>query len=263
MKIYVFICIDVIVCMYIYTHKDTLKHSHTHTHTYTYTHTHTHTQTHTRTTHTHTQQQLGLENTIGIDVVQLHEMLQSRCCILIQPCNRQGMWALLKGAVWSQGGEGQNYAVGVMKFLKMIIWVSNFRFIPQIFGEVILLPMSKITSPNCSCTQAAVNIAVTDSCHLLVCFISLLALDGGGLLQPVLLDFASSSCCCTFSSNFCVAKAEQICSNSWGSALFNAKFGINLRKWPKNDQNWGMGLSYGPESHRFPTVEFRDIGTGR
>ena len=72
-----------------------------------------------------------------------------------------------------------------MKCLEMIIGVGKFRFIPQIFGEVILLPMSKITSPNGSCAQAAVGIAVTNSCHLLVCFISMRALDG--LLQPVLL----------------------------------------------------------------------------
>jgi len=39
------------------------------------------------------------------------------------------------------------------------------------------------------------------------------------LLQPVLLDSTTSSCCCTFSSNFCVAMAEQLCSNPWRNNL--------------------------------------------
>ena len=34
------------------------------------------------------------------------------------------------------------------------------------------------------------------------------------LLQPLLPD-STSSCCCTFSSNFCVVMAEQLCSPPW------------------------------------------------
>ena len=66
------------------------------------------------------------------------------------------------------------------------------------------------------------------------------ALDG--LLQPILLDSASSSCGCTFSSNFCDAMEEQICSNPCGTALLKAKFGITPQKRFKNDPNWGGGV---------------------
>ena len=40
-----------------------------------------------------------------------------------------------------------------------------------------------------------------------------------GLLQPFLLDSASSFCCCTFSSNFCVAMMELLCSDLSGTTL--------------------------------------------
>jgi len=78
-----------------------------------------------------------------------------------------------------------------------------------------------------------------------------------GLLQPVLQNSASSSCCCAFSSNFCVAMAEQLCSNPWGTALFKAKFGITPQKWAKNDQILGWGhlmaqINPPPGSRRFP-----------
>ena len=33
-------------------------------------------------------------------------------------------------------------------------------------------------------------------------------------------DSASSSCCCTFSSIFCVAMPEHLCSNPWGTVQF-------------------------------------------
>ena len=51
------------------------------------------------------------------------------------------------------------------------IWLSNFRFIPQVFGRAVLLPMSKIALPKGSFAQAEEGIAATDQCrNLLVCF---------------------------------------------------------------------------------------------
>jgi len=47
--------------------------------------------------------------------------------------------------------------------------MRNFRFVPQIFGGVILLSMSKITPPNGSCVQHASGIGVADQCkHLFI-----------------------------------------------------------------------------------------------
>jgi len=43
------------------------------------------------------------------------------------------------------------------------------------------------------------------------------------LLQPVLLESATSSCCCTFSSNFCVVMVEQLCSNPWRNNFVEGK----------------------------------------
>ena len=46
--------------------------------------------------------------------------------------------------------------------------MRNFRFVPQTFGGVILLCMSKIISPNGSCAQDAAGIGVADQCKLLL-----------------------------------------------------------------------------------------------
>ena len=71
----------------------------------------------------------------------------------------------LKGGGSSLGVEGRNYGVGGE------IYVRNFRFVPQIFGGVILLSKSKINPPNGSCAHDAAGIAVADQCrHLLICF---------------------------------------------------------------------------------------------
>ena len=43
------------------------------------------------------------------------------------------------------------------------------------------------------------------------------------LLQPVLLDSATSLCCCTFSSNFCVVMVEHLCSNPWWNNFVEGK----------------------------------------
>ena len=49
--------------------------------------------------------------------------------------------------------------------------MNNFRFVPQVFGGAILLPMSKIAPPNGSGTQDAAGKAIADQCrHVLICF---------------------------------------------------------------------------------------------
>jgi len=51
------------------------------------------------------------------------------------------------------------------------IYMSNFRFVSQIFEGAILLSMSKIALLNGSCAQDAAGIAVADQCrHLPMCF---------------------------------------------------------------------------------------------
>jgi len=105
---------------------------------------------------------------------------------------------------------------------------SKFRFLSQIFGGGILLPISKITLQMAASAQAAAGMLSQISSNAFPC-----ALDGH--LQPVLLDSASSLRCCTFSYNFCVAVAEQFCSNPQGIALFHARFWTTPQKRPKND----------------------------
>ena len=58
--------------------------------------------------------------------------------------------------------------------------------------------------------------------HLLVCFTTGCR-SLHCLLQPLLLDFTTSSCCCTFSSNFWAAMAEQLCSNPWRNSFVEGK----------------------------------------
>ena len=103
--------------------------------------------------------------------------------------------------------------------------------------------MSKIPPPilqmRSSCGGHSCHSSVQVIAHILFSC----ALDG--LLQPVSLDSASSSCCCTFSSNFGVAMAEQLCSNPCGTALFKAEFRTTPPKRPKNDQNLWVGSAYG------------------
>jgi len=69
----------------------------------------------------------------------------------------------LEGGVSSLGVKGRNYGA--------VVKVRNLRFVPQIFGGVILLSMSKITPPNGSCAQDAAGMGVADQCrHFLICF---------------------------------------------------------------------------------------------
>ena len=65
------------------------------------------------------------------------------------------------------------------------------------------------------------------------------------LLQPVLPESASSSCCCTFYSKFCAAMAEQHCSNPrhGGTASFEAQIRFTHTKQPKNDKMRESGSS--------------------
>jgi len=53
----------------------------------------------------------------------------------------------LKGGVSSPGVEGLNYGGGVVN-LNDEIQLSNFKFVPQIFGGAIWIPMRKIAPPN-------------------------------------------------------------------------------------------------------------------
>jgi len=92
----------------------------------------------------------------------------------------------------------------------------------------------------CVCVCARVCVCVSQSCGGHSCCRSVQALVRmpyhalAGLRQPaepVLLDSASSSCCCIFSCIFCVAIAEQLCSNPCGTTLIKTKFGVT----PQND----------------------------
>ena len=56
-------------------------------------------------------------------------------------------------------------------------------------------------------------------------------------------DSAFSSCCCTFSSNFFVAMAEQLCSNPWQNSFVERKIWDHPSKWPKNNLTWRVGSS--------------------
>jgi len=120
--------------------------------------------------------------------------------------------------------------------------VGNFRFVPQIVEGAILLHMSQIAPKNGRCAQDAAGIGVADQCrHLLTCLYALpCALDW--LLQPVLLDSASSSCCCTFSSNFCVTMAEQLCSNPWQNIFVEGKIWDHPSKMSQKSPNLGGGV---------------------
>ena len=78
------------------------------------------------------------------------------------------------------------------------------------------------------------------------------------LLQPVLLDSTTSSCCCTFSSNFCVvrAMAEQLCSIHGETSFLKAKFGTTPQRRPQNDLNLGVSSSYGTNKPPLPNPSF-------
>jgi len=72
------------------------------------------------------------------------------------------------------------------------------------------------------------------------------------LLQPVLLDSITSSTCCTFSSNLCVAMAEQLCSNPWRNSFVEGKIWDDSSKMTLNNQDWGVGSSYSTNSPPLP-----------
>jgi len=85
----------------------------------------------------------------------------------------------LEGGVSSLVSKGRNaWGLVTVKFLGMMKFsVSNFRFLPQIFGGGFCSPWAK---PPCqmaaqASAQAAEGIVVTDQCrHLLICFVPLM-----------------------------------------------------------------------------------------
>ena len=70
-----------------------------------------------------------------------------------------------------------------------------------------------------------------------------------------MLDSTTSSCCCTFSSNFCVAMASFVQIHG-GTTLLKAKFGITPQKRPNYDLNWEVGSSYGTNKPSLPNPLF-------
>jgi len=106
-----------------------------------------------------------------------------------------------QGGFSSLGVEVQNYGGGGE------IEVRNFRFVPQKFVGVTLQFMNKITPPNGSCEQDAAGIGVTDQCRHLILY-HVPSIGSCSHSTP-------SSCYYAFSSNFCVAMAEPLCSSPW------------------------------------------------
>jgi len=81
------------------------------------------------------------------------------------------MWKLrCVVSVWRVQGVGGGWGVGVCLVIGGgcggvgvgEIYMSNFRFVPQILGRGILLSMSKITPPNGSCAQDVAGITVAE-----------------------------------------------------------------------------------------------------
>jgi len=99
-------------------------------------------------------------------------------------------------------------------YLNLILTVFEFNIkASQIFYHALLL----LTWFRFWETNFTTIMSHTSTCsYALPC-----ALDS--LLQPVLLDSTTSSCCCTFSSNFCVGMEEQLCSNPWRDNFVEGK----------------------------------------
>jgi len=115
----------------------------------------------------------------------------------------------LQGGISSLGVEVQNYGGGGE------IEVRNFRFVPQKFVGVTLQFMIKITPPNGNCEQDAAGIGVADQFRHLILY----HVPSFGSCS----HSTPSSCCCAFSSNFCVAMAEQLCSSPWRNKFERGK----------------------------------------
>jgi len=137
---------------------------------------------------------------------------------------------------------------------------SNFRFVSKIFLGGGVLAMSKVAPRAClvrtrcggqSCHTWVQACAL--SCHVpsMGCKSPLQEHMSTGCkspLHPLLLKSASSSCCSTFSSNFCVAMAEQLCSNPWRNnfcCLLQGKRWDHPSKTAKKGPKLGVGSSYG------------------
>jgi len=100
--------------------------------------------------------------------------------------------------------------------------------------------------------QAKVSQISGDTCsYALLCVLD-------GFLQLVLLDSTTASSCCTFSSIFCVAMAEQLCLNPWWNNFVDGTIWDHpQRNNPKMTKMRGWGyfvVQLNPpfQTHRFP-----------
>ena len=130
-----------------------------------------------------------------------------------------------KRRVWKGGVPHLELNTKIMGGVVKFKWGISDLFPRYLGGYFALYEQNK-------CAHDAAGIGVANQCrHLLICC----ALDWR--LQPVLLDSTTSSCCCTFSSNVCVAIAEQLCSNSWQINFVEGKIwdhpSKTTQEWPK------------------------------
>jgi len=153
----------------------------------------------------------------------------------------------LEWGVFSLDVEGRNYG-GCGE-----IYMSNFRFVPQIFRGVLLLSMSKITPPNGSCAQDATGITVADQCRHLPMLCHAPSIGSCSqfclILQPHRVD-------APFPPNFASPWRYSFVQIHGGTTLLKAKFGTTPPKLHKNDQNWGVGSSCGTHKPPFPNTSF-------
>jgi len=117
--------------------------------------------------------------------------------------------------------------------------VRNFRFVPQIFGGLILLIESKLTSLNGSCAQDAAGTGVADECRRLLCHVPLI-----GSCSHFCLILQPHRVAVPFPATFASPWRNSFVQIHGGTTLLKAKFGTTPQKRPKNDLNWGMGSSY-------------------
>jgi len=123
------------------------------------------------------------------------------------------------------------------------ISLSNFRFLPQIFGGGgILLIGSKQPLQMAAARKAAAGIAAADQCrHLLICLTMCprwtpAASFAGFCILIVLLYFSLQPLC---------RHGGRALFKSMQNSFVQGKFGITPQKWSQMDQNWEVGSSYG------------------
>ena len=124
-------------------------------------------------------------------------------------------------------------------------------------------PFLTLRSP--SRNTGTVNSSVRHARHQGLGIFEIRALDAlDGLLQPVLLDSASSTCCCTFLPTFASPWRNSFVQIHGGTAVIKAKCATTPQKLPKNHQNLGVGSSYGTnkppsEQPSFPYEHVADV----